>query len=138
MEYFVGAAITLVVVFVVNRYINKTIPTVRLPAIEYSQSHIYELIKPFLQFVPPPEVGVTQSTNFLKRTYMKIMVVKDKAYWIKDNTFYVSDVVDGEVSKEGAKAVDTMGMNKVELDEMLFIVEKLREDNDDSRSPGES
>jgi hypothetical protein len=69
---------------------------------------------------------------------MKIMIVKDRAYWIKDNTFYVATVVDGQVNKETAKEVDTMAMSKVELDEMMFIVEKLREDNNDSRGPGKS
>jgi len=74
----------------------------------------------------------------LKNSYMKVMVVKNKAYWIKDNTFYVTDVVEGEVVKENAKQVDTMAMDKVELKEIMFIVEKLREDDDDNWSSGKS
>lgn len=138
MEYFVGAAITLGVVFFVNKFINKNIQPQKLPTINYSQSHIYELMRPLLPHMPPPEIGSTQATNFLKRTYMKIMVVKNKAYWIKNNKFYVADVVSGQVNQESAKEVDTMSMDKVQLDEMLFIVEKLREDNNDSRGSGKS
>jgi hypothetical protein len=138
LEYFVGAAITLGVVYFVNKYINNNIKPQSLPAIEYSQSHIYELMRPLLPHLPPPSIGTTQAINYLSRTYMKIMIVKDRAYWIKDNTFYVATVVDGQVNKETAKEVDTMAMSKVELDEMMFIVEKLREDNNDSRGSGKS
>jgi hypothetical protein len=136
VEYFVGAAITLLVVVVANRYINNKTTNAESSEITYSQSHIYELIRPFLSYVAPPSIGVTQSTKFMNKIYLKIMVVKDKAYWIKDNTFYVAEVVDGEVKRENARAVDTMAMSKVELDEMLFIIEKLREEDNDSRGSG--
>jgi hypothetical protein len=46
--------------------------------------------------------------------------------------------VDGKVQKETQKEVDTMSMDKVELKEMLFIVEKLREDSDDNWGSGQS
>lgn len=138
MEYFVGAAITLMVIFFTNRYIKKDMPVEKLPPIQYSQSHVYELMKPFLPEMLPSDIGPTQATNFLNKKYMKIMVVKNKAYWIKDNAVYVAEVVDGQVNQENARAVDTMSMSKVELDEMLFIVEKLREDDNDSRGTGKS
>lgn len=137
MEYLVGAAITLLVVVFGNRYINNKDLKTESIEITYSQSHIYELIKPFLLQMGPKSIGVTQATNFVNQVYLKIMVVNNKAYWIKDNTFYVSDLVDGEVVKENARVVDTMAMSKVELDEMLFIVEKLREDGNDSRGTGQ-
>lgn len=138
MEYFVGAVITVIAFAVVNFLLNKNKTEDKSLQITYSQSHVYELMRPLIQMVGHIEEGVErQSTNYLKNVYMRIMIVKDKAYWIKDNAFYVADVVDGEVSKQNARVVDTMNMDKVELDEMLFIVEKLREDNNDSRGSGQ-
>lgn len=138
MEYFVGAVITVIAFAVVNFLLNKNKTEDNSLQITYSQSHVYELMRPLIQMVGHIEEGVErQSTNYLKNVYMRIMIVKDKAYWIKDNAFYVADVVDGEVSKQNARVVDTMNMDKVELDEMLFIVEKLREDNNDSRGSGQ-
>lgn len=138
MEYFVGAVITVIAFAVVNLLLNKNKVEDDSLKITYSQSHVYELMRPFIQMVGPIEEDVKrQSTNYLKNVYMRIMIVKDKAYWIKDNAFYVADVVDGEVTKENARVVDTMNMDKVELDEMLFIVEKLREDDNDSRGSGQ-
>ena len=137
MEYFVGAAITLMAFAVINIVLKKNGTEDGSLRITYSQSHVYELMKPFIDMVGPIEDNTKrQSTNYLKNIYMKVMIVNNKAYWIKDNIFYVADVVEGEVNKENARAVDTMAMSKVELDEMLFIVEKLREEDNDSRDSG--
>jgi hypothetical protein len=48
-------------------------------------------------------------------------------YWIVNNTFYVADIVDGNVEENTTRLVDTMTMDKVQLDKIMFIVEKLRE-----------
>jgi hypothetical protein len=130
----------MIVYIITNRIVRKDFqedPDVL--KMSYNQSHIYEMTAPYLDLLPPMEEFVKrQSSNFLKNSYMKVMVVKNKAYWIKDNTFYVTDVVEGEVVKENAKQVDTMAMDKVELKEIMFIVEKLREDDDDNWSSGKS
>ena len=121
-----------------QRIIRKTLPKdENISVINYSQSHIYDLMRPFLEFADVVSSNVpTQSINYLNNAYMKVMVVNSKAYWIKNNTFYVADVVEGEVKKETTKEVDTMAMDRVELNEMLFIVEKLREESDDNRGSG--
>lgn len=138
MEYLVGAAITIVVYIIAHRFAKKELQnSAGVLKIVYSQSHIYELIRPFLDYAPLPQSAEPRQTeNYVKNAYLKVMVVSNKAYWIKDNALYVADVSNGEVKKETTKEVDTMSMNKVELNEMLFIVEKLREENDDYRSPG--
>ena len=138
MEYLIGAAITMIAYIVTNRIAQKQAAGVdQLASITYTQSYVYEMIRPYLDIVGPLEDDTDrQSVKYLSNVYMKIMIVKDKAYWIKDNIFYVADVIDGQVNKENARAVDTMAMSKVELDEMIFIVEKLREDHNDSRDSG--
>jgi hypothetical protein len=134
MEYLIGALITIVAYIVTNKLARST-KEERLLKIEYSQSHIYELMRPFIEMVGPMEENTPkQSENYIKNIYMRIIIVKNKAYWIKDNMFYVANVVDGEVEKQSAQEVDTMSMSKVELEEIMFIVEKLREDDNDSRS----
>ena len=138
MDFLIGAIVTIICYVVSQKVVAKNISKQEsLGVINYSQSHIYELMRPFLEFadIVSPEFS-NQSNNYLKNAYLKVMVVSNKAYWIKDNTFYVADVVDGEVKKETTKEVDTMSMNRVELNEMLFIVEKLREESDDYRGSG--
>jgi len=138
VDFLIGAIVTIIAYSVSQRIIRKTLPKDEgISTINYSQSHIYDLMRPFLEFADVVSLDApTQSINYLKNAYMKVMVVNSKAYWIKNNTFYVADVVEGEVKKETTKEVDTMAMDKVELNEMLFIVEKLREESDDNRSSG--
>lgn len=138
MDFLIGAIVTIMAYVVSQRVVRKNVEKQEtLSTINYSQSHIYELMSPFLEFaeILEPEAP-RQSSNYIKNAYMKVMVVSNKAYWIKENKFYVADVVEGEVKKETAKEVDTMSMDRVELNEMLFIVEKLREENDDYRGSG--
>ena len=61
-----------------------------------------------------------------------------KAYWIKDNVFYSADMApDGTVDKDTTQKVDTFSLNKVQLDKMVFIVDRLTEGlDDDSRYSG--
>jgi hypothetical protein len=58
---------------------------------------------------------------------LRILVLEEQAYWIKNNAVFVADVINGEIEKDTAKEVDTMAMDKVQLNKLMFIVEKLKE-----------
>ena len=80
----------------------------------------------------------TQSQIQHDKTNIKVIIFDRNAYWIKDNIFYKAPLVDDLINKDAAEQVDTMGMDKVQLDKMLFIMDKLREGiNDDSRGSGD-
>lgn len=137
MEYFVGAVLTLVAVIVTRFFVAKDNEQSGGIEISYSQSNIYNLIRPFLpdnlvRILPP-----SQSSKHYDRIFTKILIEGDNAYWIKDNTFYTGQVVDGDVDKESAKPVDTMAMDKVQLDKMISIIETLTKGNfNDYRNSG--
>jgi hypothetical protein len=79
-------------------------------------------------------ISKTQSKNHYDKTNVKVIIVDNNAYWIKDNIFYKAPLVDQLIDKESAEQVDTINMDKVQLDKMLFIMDKLREGiSDDSR-----
>ena len=76
----------------------------------------------------------SQSKNHEKETNVRVIIVDGQAYWIKDNIFYNAPLLNDMVDKESAQRVDTTNMDKVQLDQMLFILDKLREGiSDDSR-----
>jgi len=81
----------------------------------------------------------TQSKLHHDKTNIKVIIFDNEAYWIKDNIFYKAPLVNELIDKEAANQVDTMGMDKVQLDKMLFIMDKLREgiENDSRRSRDE-
>lgn len=76
----------------------------------------------------------SQSKNHEKETNVRVIIVDGQAYWIKDNIFYNAPLINDLVDKDSAQRVDTSSMDKVQLDQMLFILDKLREGiSDDSR-----
>jgi hypothetical protein len=139
MEFFIGSVVTIIAYVVTNRLINNgAAGSMRIPAVRYSQSHVYSLVSPYLDFAPLATTkALTQAQNYYNNVYVKILVANGKAYWIKDNTFYVAEFKEGMVDKDTTKAVDTMSMSKSEISQMMFIVEKLKEgSHDDNWNPG--
>ncbi len=130
MEYLVGSVSTiitiLIVLFVVSKVINARS---RSTKIFYSQSNIYERIKPAIPFMPP-KPRESQSTNYQRQQMLRVAIIDNLAYWISDNAVFVANInEDGFIDKESARPIDTMGMDKVELDKIGFIVERLTEGN---------
>jgi hypothetical protein len=141
MEYFLGSVITIFVFFIASKILRNKINNVPRVNVSYSQSYSHELLK----FVIPTNEELsyrrlnTQATNHYKKTTMRVIMIKDKAYWIKDNVFYQAEMVDGEILSDTATQVDTMGMDKVQLEEIIFIVDQLTGGfENDSGYPGKS
>jgi hypothetical protein len=139
MEYIIGSLFTLATLVLVTWSLRSS--QLKEPhKIVYRQSHIFEMIRPFLDapIYRFPDQN-SQSFNHLLSNKQRILYLEDRAYWIRDNTLFVSEVVDGVINEEETKVVDTMALDKVELEQVIFIVEKLTEDaNDDGRNSGKS
>jgi hypothetical protein len=140
MEYLIGSAVTLVAFLILSKNYAKhklgVSPDFR---VKYTQSYIQDLMGPardLLALLPAP-IKPSQSLEHHEKTHVRVVFSENKAYWISNNTFYEAEMVDGIVQNEIAKAVDIMGMDRVQLDKMMFIVEKLTEGlSNDSGSPG--
>jgi len=125
MEYVVGAVLTLFIVAVANSLISKEHKT-KMSVVRYSQSYIYSVVAPMMfGFNGPIPKRSTQANNYQEEAYVKIVIVENKAYFIKNSGFYVANVVEGDVDKDSTKEVDTMSMNDVELKNIMHIVEVL-------------
>lgn len=142
MEYLVGfwlalTSLSILVWYVTNRRVDMQENNKNL--IRYSQSHVHNLVSPLI----PPDLTKkkrpkTQAKKHEESTNIRVIIMDSKAYWIKDNVFYMADMSpDGTVNKETTQTVDTFSLNKVQLDKMVFIVDRLTEGlDDDSRYSG--
>lgn len=140
MEYFLGSITTLFVIGLVSYIIKPSNIVSDMPKLRYSQSHIFELVKPILppiKSLPGPKKKY-QSSKHEEKTRIKVIILDKKAYWVKDNLFYVADIDAQGIDKDNAQVVDTIHMDKVQLDKMLFIMDQLRDgkanDSGDSRN----
>jgi hypothetical protein len=137
MEYFLSIILTLVLTWsIIKLNGNKVSKT--LKSIKYTQSDIHESIRAFI----PKKINnkkkiESQSAKHAANTMIKIIVVEDKAYWVKDNIFYFADALDGDIVSPTAKPVDIESMSKKDINKMLFILDNLREGiQNDSGSTG--
>ena len=95
--------------------------------------HQYSMQKKYIEKVNRK----SQSKIRKEKENVKVIILEDIAYWIKDNAFYTAPMVDNLINKDSAIQVDTIHMDKVQLDKMLFIMDRLREGiSDDSRDSG--
>ena len=132
MEYFLGSITTLILFLLISKAVFKDLPEDKPVSIRYSQSHIHSLMSPLLPKNIKFNNKKTQSMNHYNKHNLRVIMIENSAYWVKDNVFYMADLVSGEVNPETTRVVDTMGMDSIELDKMLFIMDRLREglDND--------
>lgn len=127
MEYFLGSLITLIAIFFIKKYLTEKV-NVKIKPIRFSQSRALELSIDIIEnAIQPIEVSKTQSVIHYRNNTIKILILEKLAYWIKENSLYVADIIDGEIDHDSTRQVDTMDMDKVQLEKMIYIVEQLRE-----------
>jgi hypothetical protein len=138
MEYFLGSAITMIAMFVTTRLVASQKTNIKNNDFIYRQSHIHEIISPLIpNLVSYKKEIIRQSSKQEEKTNIKVVIFDNKAYFVKDGTFYCAEMHGTEIDGANATLVDTMGMDKVQLDKMLFIMDQLRDgkknDSGDSR-----
>jgi hypothetical protein len=137
IEYIVGACLGILFMIVNNYRMQKTFKE-KPSTFKYSQSHIYEIVRPLLPLFPEKHKNKnTQSYKYEEKFNVKVIIIANNAYWIKDNVFYTAKIDDDGIDKDSTTVVDIMGMDRVELDKMLFIMDQLRDgESDDSGNSG--
>jgi predicted small secreted protein len=140
MEFALGILFAFATVFFVRKFIltDNTIKSASSVKLIYRQSHVFSLVSPYLELfpsiLPMPD---TQSYRHESKNKLRVVFTDSKAYWIVNNALHQADLVDGLVDESTTKVVDTMSMDKVELDKMIFIVQQLTEGTtNDGRSSG--
>ena len=132
VEYLFGSLVT-IGIFLFSAYWfsrSNALEENSIPPVIYRQSHIYELIKdslPEQMYVQDKKIIERQSSKHEENTNIKVIIMDNSAYWIKDNKFYVADFKDDSIDKDSVRTVDTMNMDKVQLDKMFFIMDQLRD-----------
>jgi hypothetical protein len=134
MEYVFAIGLTLMSawsIIVYNRYkVSKPLRSIR-----YSQSDTHQIIRSIVpkKLNNKKEIE-SQSAKHAANTMIKIIVIEDKAYWVKDNVFYFADTDSGDIVDVTAKPVEISDMSKQDIDKMLFILDNLRKGNENDSS----
>jgi hypothetical protein len=118
----------MVAMFVATKLISSEKKIIRENPFRYSQSHIHEIISPLVPNLREyKKIIPRQSSNQEEKTNIKVVIFDNKAYFVRDAKFYCAEMHGTEIDGANATLVDTMGMDKVQLDKMLFIMDQLRD-----------
>lgn len=138
MEYLLIIGLTSIVSWSIIKVSNKKRITF-LSTIKYRQSDKCEIIKDLIpkQRFDKPRI-MTQSQKHIQKNMLKVVITKGKAYWIVGNVFYTADALNGRVDEDTIKPLNVQDMSKKELDEMLSILDDLKQgvELNDSGSSG--
>jgi uncharacterized ion transporter superfamily protein YfcC len=132
MLYDISQIIVIVVLtFFLSCYIinyNSKIRAKGIKMVLKSQSAIHNKTKIFNPPMKEQDV-FSQSKKHVQNYMLRVMVIDNNAYWVKDNVFFVASTENGNVLHDTAKQVDTSNMSKADIDKMMFILDKLKELN---------
>lgn len=67
----------------------------------------------------------SQLDKLRKKNVIKVAIIGDKAYWVHQNIFYESDVIDGYINNETARPVNAHGLSKKEFDKLLKVLDNI-------------
>ncbi len=111
MDNVLALGLALAFVFFVLKF-NKRHRKKSLSQLSYSQSSIHNIIKDFIpkRLFERPEV-VSQSRKHTEKHMVKIIVLDNNAYWVKDNIFYTAKTKNGNIIDETVKPVDIENMS---------------------------
>ena len=140
MEYFLGSVITLAILFVLEKRLSANkVPAIKL---RYSQSRSHSLF-PVSRYAHYHEYSelktqATQHSSSKAQAQLRVVLHEDDAYWIADNTLFTAKISGDDIDRESTKIVDTMALDKVELNKLMIIVDKLTEgsNKNDNGNPG--
>jgi hypothetical protein len=136
LEYLAGSFVTLTIIFVLNRLLSKKLNETKVFKPRVSQSYLYQFLASYVESGISKEQK-SQSSEFLNKKYVKVVVLENEAYWIHDNQLFVADYHDGEVDRLSAKQVDTFSMSSKELEKTRYVVDKLTEGNNENSGSGD-
>jgi hypothetical protein len=130
MEFFVGAMSMLIGMFVINKFISKS-KHAKVMRVKFTQSNTNEMLRDYIpvsDMIPSfKQRKKTQSSDHFDSISTRILFLDGYAWWIKNNTLFNAELIEGNFDENSGKKVDTMTMDDVELKKTVFIVEKLTE-----------
>jgi hypothetical protein len=70
--------------------------------------------------------NMSQLQQLRKNSIIRVAVVDNKAYWVHNNTFYESDIVDGCIDNDAARPIDAIKLSSNEIDDLLEILDNIK------------
>lgn len=84
------------------------------------------MLKAFFLLDIEDKNSVSQIKKRKKEKTTSVVILKDKAYWVKDNVFYIGEAKGGEAIPETGMPINTNTLSDSEISKLLFILDNLK------------
>ncbi len=71
------------------------------------------------------ETALSQLEKIRKKNVIRVAIIGKKAYWVHENTFYETNIINGNIDNDGAKAIDAHSLSDKELFKLLKILDNI-------------
>lgn len=71
------------------------------------------------------ETAVSQLEKIRKKNIIRVAIIGRKAYWVHENIFYETNIINGSIDNDGAKAIDAYSLSDRELSRLLKILDNI-------------
>lgn len=88
-----------------------------------TQSYKHELLKDFRH--EPIEIEEIDEEDLEEG--LRVIIDKDKAYWVVDNSFFTANIIDGDIDQESIEEIDALKLSQKEMEKLLNILDALKE-----------
>jgi len=124
MESVVTAVLTTIFIAVILNRKRKP----KLKKISFSQSNLHMIVRDMLPSNRDLKNKVaTQAKLHMDKSTVKVIRTPDnKVYWVENNKFYCAEIVDGEFNTNSGQPIDTENLSKEEVEDLLFILDNLK------------
>lgn len=67
----------------------------------------------------------SQLLNIRKKNTVTVAIVENKAYWVHDNTFYETEIIDGQIDRDSARPINAHTLSKKKFNQLLEILDSI-------------
>lgn len=132
MEFFLGFLVTVITLYVFSKVYKANKDTREPIKIRSGQSQKFEITKySYFPLYQPVRMQESQSYKHRDRSFTKVLVLENKAYWIQPNGLHTANIINGVLDQQSTKIVDTMAMDDVELKQIIYVIDQLSEGKPD-------
>lgn len=75
--------------------------------------------------LPFAKIPDSQLEQFRKKNTVRIAIMGKKAYWVHNNTFYETDVVNGEIDRESSRPIDTSKLSMKQVRMLMDVLDSI-------------
>lgn len=71
------------------------------------------------------DMPMSQLERIRKNNVIRVAIIEDKAYWVHDNVFYETDIIDGYIDNENARPINAYKLSEKEFIKLLSILDNI-------------